>query len=196
MADRSVSRRIVVGALAGGLVGAQVSTMSLAPDANGASKTLAGAQPIPAERRLLSPLAAGSQLLAWEVIAIEPLELGAVRVELRGGEGVAFRIEVLARDASPLALKPPAETERFALYVSNGGDGRMATVEQQGLAAMALAQIVAANEPHLSSEGFLTHRERIAEHPVALLRHMERTTLPGPLDPASGSAPPSPRARA
>ena len=33
--------------------------------------------------------------------------------------------------------------------------------------------LVARNEAHVSTEGFLTHAERIAEHPVALLEHVD-----------------------
>jgi hypothetical protein len=188
MPDLSVSRRVAIGTLAGGgatalLVASMDSPVSTgSPDEGGA---LAAPAETVRERHLLSPLAQGSRLLSWEVEAIEPLAMGAVRVRLHGENGVAFGVEVLAREASPIAARPPAETARFALYVNNGGDGRMPTVEDQGLAAMALAQIVARNEAHVSTEGFLTHGERIAEHPVALLRHVDGAGLPGPFDPAT-----------
>jgi len=189
MPDQSVSRRIVVGAIAGGVVGAKVASVTSFSSAGAdAESALAEGTPLPRERHLLSPLAEGSHLLSWEIVAIEPFAMGAVRVQLRGDDGTEFGVEVLARDGSPLALKPPAETEQFAIYVHNGGDGRAPTVEQQGLATMALAQIVARNEPHVSTEGFLTHRERIAEHPVALLRHVDGSTLSGPFDPATARA--------
>lgn len=185
MPDQSVSRRIVVGALAGSVVGASVASAmsSLQADVDN-TVGLANGEPLPRERHLLAPLAEGARLLSWEVVAIEPLERGAVRVQLRGESSVAFSIEVLARDGSPLAQRPPAETAQFAIYVNNGGDGRMPTVEEQGLAAMALSQIVARNEPHVSLEGFLTHRDRIAEHPVALLRHVDGSAPPGEGSPA------------
>lgn len=171
MPDLSVSRRTVAIALAGGALGAKLASIdSFAPAHDDDDAT--GAQ-APAERALLSPLTVGARLLSWEVVAIEPMELGAVRVRLRGDDDTTFGIEIMARDRSPLASRPPAQTERFALYVSNGGDGRSPTAEEQGLAAMALVQIVARNEAHVSTEGFLTHAERIAEHPVALLEHVD-----------------------
>lgn len=181
MPDQTVSRRTVAIALAGGALGAKLASVdSFAQAPDGAAHPQA-----PAERALLAPLTEGARLLSWEVVAIEPMELGAARVRLRGDGGDTFAIEILARDRSPLAARPPAQTDRFSLHVSNGGDGRSPTAEEQGLAAMALVQIVARNEAHVAADGFLTHAERIAAHPVALLEHVDGSTLPGPLDPAA-----------
>lgn len=190
MSDQSVSRRLVVGALASGAACASLVSLDRSEVAESATPSDASPQEqaISRERQLLSPLAEGSRLLGWEVVAIAPLALGAVRVDMRGESGVAFAIEVLARDASPLAPVPPARTGKFAVHVNNGGDGRMPTAEEQGLAAMALAQVVAKNEAHVSAEGFFTHAERIAEHPVALMRHVDGSTLSGPFDPATARA--------
>jgi hypothetical protein len=189
-----VSRRTVALALAGGVVGAKLASNVSGPSAH-AGGNAPPADPIaaeegaraetaslPIERRLLSPLSEGSKLLSWDVVAIEPLALGAVTVKLRGESGVAFSVEVLARDASPLSLAPPGRTERFAVHVNNGGDGRMPTAEEQGLAAMALAQIVAKNEEHVSAEGFLTHGARLADYQVALLQHTDGSNVDGALD--------------
>lgn len=177
MSDQPVSRRTVAIAIAGGAVLAPLASVgSIEPAAEEHDEG-------PAERTLLSPLTEGARLLSWEILAIEPLEKGAVRVALRGESGATFGIEILARDGSPLASRPPAQSERFALYVSNGGDGRSPTVEEQGLAAMALVQIVARNEAHVSTEGFLTHAERIAAHRVALLEHGECTNPNSPGSP-------------
>lgn len=177
MSDQPVSRRLVLGTLTTGVVGASLASASFATSADlaleGVSEVTAQG---PREAALLAPLAAGSQILDWKVVAIEPLEMGAVRVQLAGESGVAFAVEVLARDGSPLAAKPPARTEKFALHVSNGGDGRVPTIEDQGLAAMALAQIVARNEAAVSDEGFLTHGARIEAHRVAMLEHTQGFT--------------------
>jgi hypothetical protein len=166
MSDSTVSRRTLALGLAGGV--ASVSLASVVSTATDGSAEEATSSPFE-ERRLLAPLVPGARLISWEIVAIEPLAQGAVRVALRGESGATFSVEVLARDASPLAPKPPAQTDKFALYVSNGGDGRTPTAEEQGLAAMALAQIVASNEAAVSNEGFLTHGGRIAQHRVALL---------------------------
>ena len=72
--------------------------------------------------------------------------------------------------------------------MSNGGDGRVPTVEEQGLAAMALVQIVERNEARVSTEGFLTQGERLDAHPVALLQHTAGTKPRGQADPANTRA--------
>ncbi|MEZ4297699.1 MAG: hypothetical protein R3B70_22270 [Polyangiaceae bacterium] len=178
-----VSRRTVAIALAGGALGAKLASLD-APATIDAQSSIAGAEAgAPPERTLLSPLTEGSRLLDWEVVAIEPKTLGAARVQLRGGSDIAFAVEILARDPSPLAPRPPAATGQFALFVSNGGHGHMPTAEEQGLAAMALAQIVERNEHAVSTDGFLTHAERIAVYPMALLDHVDGSSLEGPIDP-------------
>lgn len=202
MSDQSVSRRLALGTLAGGIVGTTLVT-SAAPGAEN-SERLALTSPddtgaatgrsqganhaitqTPRDPSLLAPLAAGSRVLGWEVVAIEPLETGSIRVQLRGESQVAFAVEVMARDGSPFAARPPAETEKFGLYVSNGGDGRMPTAEEQGLAAMALAQIVARNEARVSSDGFLTQAQRIEAHATALLQHLDGSNKPADFEPAA-----------
>lgn len=170
MSDNTVSRRTLALGLAGGVASVSLaSVVSTAADGSADERAEAANSAPFEERRLLAPLVPGARLLSWEIVAIEPLAQGAVRVALRGESDATFSVEVLARDASPLAPKPPAQTDKFALYVSNGGDGRTPTAEEQGLAAMALAQIVATNEAAVSNEGFLTHGGRIAQHRVALL---------------------------
>lgn len=202
MSDQPVSRRLALGTLAGGIVGTTLVTSAVegadnperlalpnAEDANAARSRSPdagdGIAQTPRDPSLLAPLAAGSRVLSWEVVAIEPLETGSIRVQLRGDSQVAFAVEVLARDGSPFAARPPAETEKFGLYVSNGGDGRMPTVEEQGLAAMALAQIVARNEARVSTEGFLTQAQRIEAHATALLQHLDGSNKPAAFEPAA-----------
>ena len=96
MPDHPVSRRMVVGALAGGVVGATMFSATSSTPELPAADELGAAQPASTERRLLAPLAEGSQLLDWEIVAIEPLSMGAMRVQLRGEDGVAFGVEVMA----------------------------------------------------------------------------------------------------
>lgn len=175
MPDHTVSRRTVAIALAGGALGAKLASADSSEQPRGELDDATGA---PVERALLSPLVEGSRVLSWEVVAIGRVEHGAVRVSLRGQDGASFGVEILARDRSPIAPRPPARSERFALHVSNGGDGRSPTAEEQGLAAMALVQIVARNEERVSLDGFLTHSERIAAHRSALLEHAPPTIDP------------------
>lgn len=195
MPDQPVSRRTIAIALAGGALGAQLAPFTSREQPPDDTEKASGQQhadraehadraPGGTERSaLLSPLTAGSRVLSWEVEAIEPLAMGALRVRMRGEDGASFGVEIMKRDRSPIAARPPAQTEQFALFVNNGGDGGAVTAETQGLAAMALAQIVARNEAAVSTAGFMTHSERIAEHPIVLLEHVDGSNLPGPLDP-------------
>ena len=157
-----VSRRNMVGILGAGAIAAPL-VLSARAEANPEDERL---RPLSA---LFTPLEPGARLARWTIVAIEPLRAGAVTVVARGEDGHDFRLEVMARDAAPLAPKPPAETDRLAVYVRNGGDGWLPTVEEQGLAAMTLAQILRRNEASCSVSGLLTHAERIDKHEKRLL---------------------------
>jgi hypothetical protein len=154
----------LVGYLGGGLC-----AVPLVGSVLGAAADMATPAPVAAPHGLLAPLAVGSRFARWTVASISPLERGAVTVGVRGDDGHAFRLEILARDTSPLAPRAPGVTERFAVHVANGGDGWLPTVEEQGLAAMALASILARSEQAIDAAGFLTHAERIARHRDGLL---------------------------
>ena len=56
----------------------------------------------------------------------------------------------------------------------NGGDGWLPTKEEQGLAAMTLAQVLESNGKGARVAGLLTHSERVSEHHKALLEHGPR----------------------
>lgn len=159
MAKANISRRWFVGAL---------GTAVLAAPAFGEAAA-AGAPSSGAAERLLSPLRPGDRLARWTLVTIEPPARGAVGVVVKDAEGHLFRLEILARDPSPIGARPPAETEHFAVFVENGGDGWSPTIEEQGIAAMAVAQLIRRNEAEALAAGFLTHSERIARHAGALL---------------------------
>ncbi len=153
-----MSRRWFVGAVGTAVIAAPAlgQAAAVAPETRAAEE-------------LLSPLRPGALLVRWTVVAIEPPTRGAVGVVLKDMEGHVFRIEILARDRGALAARPPAETEHFAVFVENGGDGWSPTIEEQGIAAMAVAQLLRRNEAASLAAGFLTHSERIARHAGALL---------------------------
>jgi len=164
MASSGISRRVLVGLLGSGVLAAP----SIAQALGKVAKTPSDApSPSPCDpAKLLRPLAVGARFGRWTVKAIEPLQRGAVTVALASDDAPerVFHVEILTRDPSPIAAHPPAETRSFALFVKNGGDGYAPTHENEGLCAMALAQIVAANEAEIDARGFLTHAERIALH--------------------------------
>jgi len=170
MASSGISRRVLVGLLGSGVLVAPTLARAF-PGAVQHTPDASSPPPSDLAARLLAPLAVGSRFGRWTVAAIEPLARGAVTVALSSDSAPdhVFSIEVLARDPSPLAVRPPAETRLFALFVKNGGDGYSPTHEEQGLSAMALAQVLARNEEGIDARGFLTHAARIARHREELL---------------------------
>jgi len=152
MASVKVSRRWVVGVLGAGALAVPLCAGR------------AGDVPC-------APFAPGERLARWIIADVEPLCRGAVGVVLHSVDDARhrFRLEILARDPSPLAARPPAETQHFAVFVCNGGDGFSPTVEEQGLAAMTLAARIARTEADGKASGFLTHAERIERYPTALV---------------------------
>jgi hypothetical protein len=152
----NMSRRSVVGLLgAGGVASLLVSRLEDAPAAGSATASD-------------QTLQVGTQFGRWVITAVTPVS-GAIRVGVAGSDGQAFELEVLARDASPLAARPPAQTEGLAIYVSNGGDGWSSTAEEQGLAAMTLATLLTARGHGGAIAGLLTHGERIVRHNEAMM---------------------------
>lgn len=176
MPGRNVSRRLFVGVMGSGVIATPVAASLSAAPANAAEHEAAQVAMRERIAQLLRPLAAGSRFAKWTVAQIDPMVGGAVSVKIRSDEQHTFDLEIMARDTSALAQKPPAETAKFAVFVVNGGDGWSPTREEQGLAAMTLAKIVEKNEHAVELAGLLTHAERLRHHADALLI------------PASGSA--------
>lgn len=172
MPGSNVSRRLFVGVMGSGVIAAPVVASLTAEPATAAERE-AAYRPIAAMRariaQLLRPLEEGSRFAKWTVAQVDPLVDGAISVKIRSDEQHTFDLEILARDTSALAQKPPAQTEKFAIFVVNGGDGWSPTREEQGLAAMTLAKIVEKNEAAVEISGLLTHAERIRHHANALL---------------------------
>ncbi|MCK6586065.1 MAG: hypothetical protein HUU21_31320 [Polyangiaceae bacterium] len=164
MPGRTVSRRMIVGLLGSGVALAPAVGHALAGEA------LAPSPESDVGKALLAPLAPGDTIGRWKVEAIRQLDEGAVTIAVSGGDRRSFELEILARDPSPIAPRAPGETSRFAIFVRNGGDGFVPTDEEQGLAAMALAEIVRRNEAKVSAEGFLTHEGRFTKHRRSLVK--------------------------
>ena len=187
MPGRNVSRRLFVGVMGSGVIATPaVASLSASP-ANAAEHEAAYVAMRERIAQLLRPLEAGSRFAKWTVAQVDPLVDGAVSVKIRsdeqhtfdlgfGAKGAAgdpkpqmFELEIMARDNSALAQKPPAQTAKFAIFVVNGGNGWSPTREEQGLAAMTLAKIVEKNEHAVELSGLLTHAERLRRHANALL---------------------------
>ena len=150
--DDGISRRTALGLSAGVLAGAMIAgvastsnvKVAISPDA------------------LLSPLTVGARFARWTVAAIHPVADGAMSVVVRAQDGHEFSLDIVARDASPFAARPPAAVGALAIHVCNSGDGWLPTAEEQGLAAMTLAQVIEANGKGEAASGLLTQSERIA----------------------------------
>lgn len=162
-----ISRRNALGLGAGVLAGAIITDVAQASNALGTS--------VPATpEALLAPLKVGSRFARWTVAAIHPVEHGALTVAVRADDGHEFSLEVLARDSSPLAPRPPASVGELSIYVCNSGDGWMPTAEEQGLAAMTLAQILDTNGKGAPFHGLLTHADRMARFGGSLISDQPR----------------------
>ncbi len=165
-----ISRRTALGLGAGVLAGAMITGAAQASNVAGA------ATPVTPEA-LLAPLTVGSRFARWTVAAIHPVEHGALTVAVRADDGHEFSLEVLARDSSPLAPRPPADVGELSIYVCNSGDGWMPTAEEQGLAAMTLAQILETNGKGSPVEGLLTHAERTARFGGSMISEQPRLAV-------------------
>src|SRR5262245_38980746 len=115
------------------------------------------------------PLQVGSRFGRWTVSAIHPIEGGTLQIDVRDAQDRAFVLEVLARDPSPLAPVPPATTDGLAIFVRNGGDGWLPTEEEQGLAAMTLAHLLAESGHGGAIAGLPRHSERVVAHHATLM---------------------------
>lgn len=155
----SISRRSAVGLLGVGVLAGAL--------ANGADCPAAG---VVGPEAVLGKITVGSRFARWTVVAIHPVVDGALTLTVAGEDGHQFRLEIMKRDASPLAPRPPAEAGDLAIYVSNNGDGWMPTVEEQGLAAMTLAEVLD-RQDLAPVDGLLTHAQRVAAHRDTLLVH-------------------------
>jgi len=152
----TLTRRSVVGLLS-------VATMvSAASREEGASGTGPARDPDRDPRALRAGVAFGR----WVIAEAHPVELGAMRVEVLGRDGERFGLDVVARD--PGSPRPPAEVGELAIYLCNGGDGWSPTVEEHGLAAMALASLLERRGATAKLPGLLSQAERLTIHRAAL----------------------------
>lgn len=176
MSQSEVSRRFVVGAIG---VGAATAAASVASGALAKPVIGRAAAKAPGERAqgreaaappqdepveaLVAPLRPGDQLDRWTVEALHPLAGGAASVVLRDAAGQRFQLDLCARDESSSA-SGPGQTAHFEILLANHGDGQTSTVEDHGLAAMALAEVVRINEHRVERGGFATLAERKASN--------------------------------
>jgi hypothetical protein len=105
----------------------------------------------------------GTRVGPCTIVAVHPLHYGAVPIVLETSRGRRYQVDVLARD--PSGPDGVASTPRLSLFVSNGGDGRTDTDEEQGLGAMALADLLgAADRSGTDLPPLLTMEQRSRTH--------------------------------
>jgi hypothetical protein len=165
-----LSRRQLVGMV--GAAAALASSGAIAAERKPWAATRSAAPataPSPAAA-IVAPLAAGVRLGRWRVAGVVARS-GAVTVGLDDGASPPFYLEVCQRDdEGPV---PPARTDRCDVFVANEGDGALPTVEEQGLAAMAVADVVRANEHQSDLSGLMTHRSRLQRFGKEMIRGLD-----------------------
>jgi hypothetical protein len=156
MGDRRIGRRALLAVAGAAAALAGVGAFVLR--GRGRSAHDAGAD------ALFEGLEAGTRIDRWTVVAVHEPRMGAIPVVLATADGRSYQVDVLARDdAGPRGV---AQTQRFALFVANNGDGALATDEEQGLGALALAAALGERERTLAqSPALLTMNERAARYP-------------------------------
>jgi hypothetical protein len=166
--DKLTRRQMVgmVGAAAALASSGQAVAGQLARPARGPS-----APPAPSGVSLVAPLALGSQLGAWRVVGIVGARAGAVTIGLESDATKRFFLDVCLRDDN--GPTPPARTTRCDIFVANEGNGAVPTVEDQGLAALAVAELVRANENGCDLSGLMTQRARLAAFGDSVLRGLD-----------------------
>ena len=109
-------------------------------------------------------LRAGTRLGKHGILdAVLAAHAGALPVVMRTPGGERFQVDVMRRD--PRGPAGVAETNHFALFIANRGDGATRTDEAQAHAARALAGWIAAREGSESPLELLSFRERHRAHP-------------------------------
>ena len=157
---------VALGAAVLGAVPRRVSagdvTSHLVPKPNPPSPTAVAHAPLGGDVAMLfGELRAGARLGSCTVVSIhDPVE-GAIPVVLTTASGQTFQLDVLRRARDDDAVPSVATTSSFEVSVCNGGDGAHATDEEQGLAAVALAELLVRREAAGAKvPALLTLRER------------------------------------
>jgi hypothetical protein len=155
----TITRRSAMGLLgAGGIAGALAIQAADEPAAKAAEGPASGGIP--------AALRPGAPFGRWTIVEVHAVDHGTLRVDVRpqnAPEDHVFALEILARDPAPPS-RPPAAVGALAVFVPNGGDGWMPTVEEQGLAAMTLAALLEKHGQTGPIDGLMTHAERQVAH--------------------------------
>jgi hypothetical protein len=115
---------------------------------------------------LFGSLQPGSTIGRWTIAAIHDVHLGGIPVVLSTASGDRFQVDVVRRDCSPGAVAGVGNTASLSVFLLNDGDGSLATREEHGLGAMALADALNHREAAgVELPRLLTLAERQARFP-------------------------------
>jgi hypothetical protein len=141
---------------------------ALAPESEEVRRARTAARAASPSHALMAALPPGTALHTSTIAAVHPVNLGAVAVVMRRPDGSAFQLDVLGRADRDGSI---AQSGRCSVFAVNGGTGRSATAEPDGLAAMALAAaLTAAERAGLPTPALMTHAERAQHHPLGSYR--------------------------
>lgn len=113
---------------------------ALATSVTFATRTAAAAQRALRRVRRLTP---GTRLASCRLVRLLPVERGALPFELEDAAGARFVVEAHRHDP---AMPGIARAGSVDVFLVNGGTGATPTNEAHGLAAMALAGVLAEQE--------------------------------------------------
>ena len=117
-------------------------------------------EPEPAHQASFLDGLVGRRFRGCRVERVAPAHLGGAAIVLRGPEA-RFQIDILARGGAAGV----AETEHYALFLANRGNGNRATDERHGLALMDVAAWLREREAQAERLPVSTLAERQAAHP-------------------------------
>ncbi len=109
---------------------------------------------------LLAPLQAGSPIGSAKLVGVGSIRKGAADVEFEDADHQRFSARICLRDNEHGAPTPIARTERYELFLANGGTGNTPTREDHGLTVMALASLLRKNEVDVEPLAVTTMRDR------------------------------------
>jgi hypothetical protein len=154
-----------------GVVGEDRSEAPLLDDATiGVAPARTSGTSIADAAALLEPLGPDSVLGRWHLRKIGSIVGGSASLVLSDARGVSFQLDIYARDTEVGAPRPPGRSEKFDVFLANGGTGKLSSREDHGLAAMAVADVLRQNEALLDCSGFVTLRTRLSQSPDGVRR--------------------------
>jgi hypothetical protein len=162
MADPQARRHFLRGMLFAG------GALALGTGALG-RRSLKARGPFVAADDLFAELRAGTRVERWTIVAVCERTGGILPIVMVGADGQTFQVDIARRD--PDGPRGVAETNTLALYLSNGGRGDTATVEEHGLGVMALAARLAVRERQGAvAPELVTLGDRARRHPDGVFR--------------------------